>query len=337
MNLPDVLSQGEIDQLLNAINSGSIEASDMQEDEENSVKVKEYDFRTANKFSKEQIRTLNIIYDNFATHFTTYLSGTMRAMCEVKVVSVEEQKYLEFTNGLPTPVILAIISLPPLEGSTLLTISPGLAYTMINRLLGGVDASMTDSMRNFTEIELVIVERLVRQFMRLLNESWEKVLKVTASLDRIETSQQFAQIVALNETIAIITLNISIGGTEGLFNFCIPHLAIEPINKLLNTKLLFSGGMDTSKQREPVDKDIKARLNNTTLNVTAVFNETTASLREVVNLQVGDIIQLDHKVNEALTVKIGHLPKFLASLGIKSNKYAVRIVDTIREDDSSNE
>lgn len=335
--MPDVLSQGEIDQLLNAISSGSIDSADIAEEPENTGKVKEYDFRTANKFSKEQIRTLNIIYDNFATHFTTYLSGTMRSVCEVSVVSVEEQKYLEFTNSLPSPVILAIIGMPPLEGSTLLTISPVIAYTMINRLLGGVDTTVADATRNFTEIELVIIERLIRQFTRLINESWEKVLKVSTTLDRVETSQQFAQIVALNETIAIITLNISIGGLEGLVNFCIPHLAIEPINKMLNTKLLFSGGMDENKHREPADKDIRLRLNNTKLNVTAVFNETTATMREVINLQVGDIIPLNHKVNESLTVRIGHLPKFLASLGIKSNKYAIRIVDTIREDETADE
>ncbi len=332
--MSDVLSQSEIDQLLNAINSGTVEA--VEEDTGPATKVRDYDFRTANRFSKEQIRTLNIIYDNFCGHFTTYLSGTLRAMCEVTVVSVEEQKYLEFTNSLPSPVILAIVSMPPLEGSTLLTVSPGIAYSMINRLLGGVDSTQDDT-RNFTEIELVIVERLVRQFMRQLNESWEKVLKVNASLDRIETSQQFAQIVALNETIAIITLNVSVGGVEGLMNFCIPHLAIEPVSKLLNTKLLFSGGMDSNKRREPADKDIRARINNTSLPVSAVFNETTATVREVINLQIGDVIQLDHKVKDSLTVKVGHLPKFQATLGVKNNKYAVRIIDMIREDDESDE
>ncbi len=331
--MADVLSQSEIDALLNAISAGEMDVDAPPHEAES--RVRSYDFRTANRFSKEQIRTITLIYDNFARLFTTYLSGTLRAMCQVEVHSVEELKYHEFVNALPTPVVLSIISMPPLVGPTLLEISPDVAYSMISRLLGGSGEAGVQG-RSFTEIELVLMERIVRQFIGLLNEAWEKVISISVALERIETSAQFAQIVALNETVAIVTLNVKIGESEGLVNLCLPHLAIEPVAKQLNTKVLFQTGAE-SRTREPAVEDIRQRIVSTPLPLTAVFNDTGASVHDVLNLQVGDVIQLDHRVGEALTVKIGHLAKFRAALGTRDKKYAVMISELIREEDMDNE
>ncbi len=330
--LADVLSQSEIDALLNALSTGEVDLAAAETPE---VKVRSYDFRTANRFSKEQMRTLNIIYDTFCRLFTTYLSGTLRAMCQVEVVGVEELKYHEFVNALPSPVVLAIVTMPPLLGPTLLEISPDVAYSMISRLLGGGSNSGGETNRSFTEIELVLLERIMRQFINLLPEAWEKVLSIDATLDRLETSPQFAQIVALNETVAVITLNVRVGDNEGLLNICLPHLTIEPINKQLNTRALFQTTIH--HERAPATADIQFRLRNTPLTVSAVFNDTPASVGEIMSLQVGDVLQLDHRVGEPLTLKVGHLPKFRAALGVRDNKYAVKIADLIREEDLDHE
>jgi flagellar motor switch protein FliM len=334
--LAEVLSQNEIDALLSAINSGEM---DMEAtlDEGPELKVKPYDFRTAGRFSKEQIRTLTLIYENFARLFTTYLSGTLRAICQVDILGVEELKFQEFMNGLPDPVILSILSMQPLDGPALLEISPDVAYALINRLLGGSGGgARVEGPWNFTEIEIVLLERVVRQFIRLFGEAWEKVIAVEVSLDRIETSAQFAQIAALGETVAVITLNVRIGESEGLINICLPYLALEPIAKQLNTKLLFQ--IDTERRvLTPMGSDIQRRIARTRLPVTAAFNTTSANMRDILNLQEGDVIRLDHKVGEVLTVRIGHLAKFQAAMGVRDRRYAVMISGVIREEELDRE
>ncbi|MDR0381813.1 MAG: flagellar motor switch protein FliM [Oscillospiraceae bacterium] len=336
--MAEVLSQSEIDALLSAIHSGEM---DMEAtlDEGPELKIKPYDFRTAGRFSKEQIRTLTLIYENFARLFTTYLSGTLRAICQVDILGVEELKFQEFVNALPDPVILAILSQQPFDGPALLEISPDVAYALINRLLGGGgngSSGHAEGSRNFTEIEIVLLERIVRQFIRLFGEAWEKVIAVDVSLERIETSAQFAQIVALGETVAVITLNVQIGEAEGLVNICLPYLALEPVAKQLNTKLLFQ--IDTERRvLTPMGNDIRQRIAHTRLPVTAEFNTTPASVRDILTLQEGDVIQLDHKVGEALVVKIGHLAKFHAAMGVRDRKYAVMISGVIREEELDRE
>ena len=334
--MADVLSQSEIDALLQAIDTGEMDV-DAPAETKNTGKVIPYDFRTANRFSREQIRTLGLVYENFSRLYSTYLSGTLRSMCEVTVVGVEELKYHEFVNALPPSVLLSIISMPPLVGPTLMQVTPNLAYAMISRLLGGSGGEDSKITRGFSEIELVLFERITRQYMGLFNEAWEKVIEVKASLDRLETSAQFAQIVSMGETVAVVTMNARIGDTEGLINCCLPHLALEPIAKQLNTKVLFQAGGETYHKVLPVRDDIRNRIENTPLPLTAVFQRSIATVSEVLDLRVGDILQLDHRVGEPVTVLVGHLVKFHASLGSKDSRYAVRISDLIQEEDANNE
>ena len=325
--MADVLSQSEIDALLNAISAGEIETTESEAE----ATVREYDFRTANRFHKEQIRTLRIIHDTFARLFAAYLSGTLRVMCVAEVLSVEELKYQEFVNSLPEPVLLGVLRQPPLVGSILLEISPDISFAMISRLLGGAAAGAGIT-REFTEIELVLLERVIRQFLPLFAESWEKIIKVSTSLDRIETSAQFAQIVASNETVAIVTVNVTIGDVSGLVNICLPHLSIEPINRQLSTKMIYQSG--TEREMEPATDDIRNRLEKSPLGLTAVFKPTTLTVGEVLNLQHGDVVQLEHLLSDPLVLKVAHLPKFKVELGVKDNRYAVKIAETIHKEDT---
>ncbi|GHV08121.1 flagellar motor switch protein FliM [Clostridia bacterium] len=332
--MADVLSQSEIDALLNAMNDGDPVPETPAVEEK---VARDYDFRVAPRFSREHIRTFNVVYDSFARLFTSYLSGTLRVLCAAEVVSVEEVKYSEFVNSMPSSVILAIISMPPLAGPTLLEMAPDLAYIMIARLLGGSGASgMVEITRSFTEIELALLERVIRQFIGLLIESWEKIVTVQGvMLERIETSPQFAQIVALNDVVALVTIKVNIGNSEGFMNICLPQLALEPISKQLSTKLMFQA--TDSRNHPSKEAQIKDRLQKTLLPVRAVFNDTSTSVRDILGLQPGDILQLDHNLNQSLTLKVGHLSKFKGSIGIKDNRYALKISDIIREEETENE
>lgn len=324
--MSEILSQSEIDALLAELNSGEPMEEDHRE-QGDSPKIRLYDFKTANKFPKEQIRTINIVFQTYGQLLANYLSGSLRTSCEVEMVSIEELTFSEFNNSLPTPVILAIVSMPPLEGSILLQLSTEVVYICVNRLLGGGRTNMENG-KTFTEIERAITERVVRQMLRLMDEAWAKVIRIRSMLDRIETSNQFAQIVDMNEPVAIITFDLKIGDDSGIINICIPHMAIEPVAKQLNTRLWYSG--EQSKKVIPQTDNISRKLLRTEVTLHAVFHETTATVNDVANLQVGDVIQLEHRVEEPVTVLVQNIPKFTAQIGKKGLSSAVKIVDIIK-------
>lgn len=326
--MSDILSQAEIDELLNALIAGD-SAESMSDSQVAAPEAKIYDFKKANKFQKEQMRTLNIVFQTFGQLLANKLTGIMRTNCECEVLSVEEQIFSEFNNSLPMPVVLAVMRLQPMRGSVLMEISPEAGYTMINRLLGG--SSDTESSKQFTEIELALIQHMVRQFLPIFETAWEKVVRLDSLLERMETSAQFAQVAGLNETVAIITLNLTIGGSSGLISICIPHASIEPIASQLNTLLLFSN----TQEREITMKteQITEQLVHAKVSLTAFFEETPATVSDILNLQVGDVIRLNQKTQQPLMVKVQHIPKFYGQIGTMGTNYAIRVVDIIKGDE----
>ena len=324
--MANVLSQAEIDELLSAMAAGNNEISDNATGNEES-EVKQYDFRTANKFSKDQMRTLNFIYDNYASRLSTLLSATMRVICEVEVISVEEQTFSEFSNSMPSPVVLSIIKMAPLQGSVLLEIMPTIAFEIINRLLGGT-RQLKNTDKAFTEIELSVLECMLRKMIAPMNDAWDKINKVNASLERIETSAQYAQIASANEPIAIITMNVRIGEVSDIFNICIPHVAVQPIAKQLVIKTWYSEQKLSEKTIEE-KKMVSVNLSSIKLNLHAVFDDTNATVREILSTQVGDVIRIDHNINKKITIKVEHIPKFKGFIGIQGSNYAVQTTDII--------
>jgi flagellar motor switch protein FliM len=326
--MSNILSQNEIDELLSALASGQDTVVEEQTEEEKKL-IRSYDFRTANKFSKDQMRTLHFIYDNFASRLTTYLSGTLRTICEVDVISIEEQTFSELSNSMPSPVVVSIINMPPLQGSVLFEITPVIAYEIISRLLGGA-GQFENTDKPFTEIELSIMDRVIRRMLLLMNEAWEKINKVNATLDRVETSSQYVQIVSANEPIAIITLNVKIGEISDIINLCIPHVAVQPIAKKLVMKTWYSENSAAKTSEEQVD--FETRLSGIYLSLYAMFNTTLATVGDVLNTKAGDVIQIDHTINEPIMVRVEHMPKFKGAIGIQGSNYAVRVSELLKEE-----
>jgi flagellar motor switch protein FliM len=324
--LSDILTQAEIDELLNALSTGaSEEAADEKPNPAGECKT--YDFRKAFKFQKEQMRTLNIVFQTFGQLLANKLSVILRTSCDCEVLSVEEQSFNEFNNSLPMPVVLSVLRLTPMRGSTLLEISPEAAYTMISRLLGG--SADSEQGKQFTEIELALMQSVVKQILPIFEKAWDKVLKLNAQLERMETSPQFTQITGLNEASAIITINLTVGGNSGLICVCIPHAAIEPIASSLNTLLLFSTSPEGSVVNTHAEQ-ITERLMQTPIAITAYFEETPALVRDIYNLQVGDVIRLSQKTQQPVMLKVQHIPKFYGQIGTQGANYAIRIIDIIK-------
>ncbi|MDR2664988.1 MAG: flagellar motor switch protein FliM [Oscillospiraceae bacterium] len=332
MELPDILSQAEISELLGALESPEPEAAE----EARTGAVKAYDFRSADKFPKEQMRTFNIIFTAFAQLFANRLSSILRASVDCELAAVEECSFAEFSNSLPSPVILAVYKAPPMVGSQLIKITPDVAYIFISRLFGGVSSGDADA-KQFTEIELALLERVLRGSASVFNEAWEKVLRMNMQIERMETSPQFAQIVSMNEPVAVVDFALKVGGESGVISLCVPHTSIEPIAKQLNTRLWYSSSAqdDVSTSRNP--EVISRKLSYAPVPISAYFDSTNATVSDILNLCVGDVIQLNHKSGDPVTVKVSHIPKFKAQVGARKSKRALQITEIIKEDENERE
>ena len=325
--MPDVLSQDEIDNLLKALSSGELDVEEMKGTDEK--QVKNYDFARPSKFSKEHLRTLEIIFEHFGRLLATNLPAYLRKSVNVDIVNSEVVIYSEFSNALSNPVLLGVVSMKPLAGNMVMEMASNLGFAIVDRLLGGTGTAL-DKERDFSEIELTIIERIFSICVNLLKEPWENVIKVTPRLERIETNSQFAQIISPTETIAIITINLKIGDVEGLMNVCLPYTLLEPVMDKLNTKFWFSN----MQEKDPTmyGEVIENVISKTKVPIKAILGESKVNVSDFVNLQIGDIIKIDKKVDQELDVYVGNIKKFNALPGYFEDKYAARITDVIREE-----
>ena len=315
--MPDVLSQDEIDNLLKALSSGELDVEEMKGTDEK--QVKNYDFARPSKFSKEHLRTLEIIFEHFGRLLATNLPAYLRKSVNVDIVNSEVVIYSEFSNALSNPVLLGVVSMKPLAGNMVMEMASNLGFAIVDRLLGGTGTAL-DKERDFSEIELSIIERIFSICVNLLKEPWENVIKVTPRLERIETNSQFAQIISPTETIAIITINLKIGDVEGLMNVCLPYTLLEPVMDKLNTKFWFSN----MQEKDPTmyGEVIENVISKTKVPIKAILGESKVNVSDFVNLQIGDIIKIDKKVDQELDVYVGNIKKFNALPGYFEDKYA---------------
>lgn len=323
----DTLSQEEIDNLLKAFNDGDLNADDFSDTKEK--QVKNYDFARPSKFSKDHLRTLEIIFENYGRLLSTNLPAYLRKNVQVEVVNAEANTYSEFANALSNPVILGVVNFAPLEGNIIIELSANLGFTIVDRMLGGGGAPLERN-RDFTEIELIILERVLEVCTNLLVDPWESVVSIEPRLERIETNSQFAQFISPGEMTAIITMSVKIGSVEGLMNICIPYSCVEPVIDKLNTKYWYSSMKESdSCAYQEVIEDI---IDYAKIPVKAMLGRSTISVNDYINIQIGDIIKLDTKVNDELEVYVGNIKKFTALPGATSDSYAVRVTSVIREE-----
>lgn len=326
--MSDVLSQNEIDSLLAAINSREVDTNDFKDTDEKVIK--DYDFARPSKFSKEHLRTLESIFENYGRLISTNLPAYLRKSVQVEVINSEAVAYSEFSNALSTPVLLGILSMSPLKGNCIVEMSNNLGYTIIDRLLGGTGTPI-EKAREFSEIEVVIIERILNICTNFLQEPWHNVIVLDPRLIRIETNSQYAQIISPQEMTAIITLSLKIGNVEGLMNFCLPFSALEDVMDKLNTKYWFSSLQE--KDDTSYEKQITDVIDRAQIPIRAVLGKSVVSVNDFVNLQPGDVIRLNSRVDDELDVFVGNMKKFKALPGASSGVYAVRVTQVIREEE----
>lgn len=325
--MTEILSQKEIDQLISAISSGETRVEGAKStDRPRQLRV--YDFRRQSKFSREQIRTLQMLHDNFSRLLTTYFSGLFRTMIQIGVSSVDELTYGEFMRSMPSPGVLAIVSLDPLKGTAILEISPSIAFPMIDRLFGGSGQPL-DRPRALSEIEQTVMERVIAGFLSNLREAWKNIVELKPQLEGIETNPLFAQIVAPNEIVVSIVFRAKIGDHAGAINLCIPYIVIEPVLSRLTAHNWFA-----ASQRDPapeVKQALQHKVAEASMPLSAELGGTAVTVGDMLELKVGDVIALDNRVGDELRVRIGPKIKYRGRPGKVGKRMAVQITRVVEE------
>ena len=302
--MTEVLSQSEIDALLSAISSGeSLDNIDTKRVEVEHRKIKIYDFKRPDKFSKDQIRTLQMMHENFARVTTTSLSAQLRTLVGIHVASVDQLTYEEFIRSVSNPSTLAIVSMDPLKGSSILEIDPSITFTIIDRLFGGPGESPKNLNRELTDIELSVMEGIIVRILGNLREAWSQVIDLRPRLGSIETNPQFAQMVSPNDMVVLITLETKVADVEGMMNFCIPYITIEPILSKFSAQYWYASIRRGSTSENL--KIIKEKLQNIFVETSAELGSMQLPLSDILNLQKGK--------------------KFLCRPGISGSRMAVQL------------
>jgi len=319
----EALSQDQIDALINSMASGEKE---LDEPIKPADAVLNYNFSRPSKFSKEQLRTLEIIFDSYGRSLTTFLTGYLRRSVEIEVVNSEQITYKDFSLSLANPTIMCLADFEPLKGRIIMELSSSIGYVIIDRILGGKGDLLND-IRDFSDIEKLLLERLFVQMLNLMPDAWESVANIDPRFSVIETNVQFAQVLPPNEITALVTLNVKVGEISGYLNICLPHIVIEPIANKLNTTNWFSQTLQTNSSE--YKNDLEDKLENTYIDISAIVGRTNIMVSDFLTLQVGDIIHLDSYINSSLDVMVGDLLKFTANPGISRGKNAIQITELV--------
>lgn len=326
--MADVLSQSEIDALLSALDSGELNPEELEK-EEDKQKIKPYDFKSPQKFSKDHIRTLELIHDNFARIISNYLTGQVRTNVKVKIETVQQITYEEFIHSVPNPTILTIFKMPPLSGSILFESNPQFVYRIIDVLLGGAGTGQYKS-REFTDIDKNIIKQINKGLVANLRLAWEDVLEVEPEIEGLETNPALNQTLAPTEPVALITFSVEMNGSSTFINICIPYLSIEKILDKLVVQYWFRENdaeiLEESKQK------LRSRLNIINLGMTAELGTTQITVDDFLKLSVGDVVALDTTTKEAVKIKVENEEYLYAKPGIIGKNKGVQILDIIDKD-----
>ena len=325
--MADILSQEEIDALLEVVDDDDGDTSSV--DEQDLIHQKQvtlYDFKRPNRVSKEQLRAFKSIHDKMARSLSSQVSAVMRSIVEIQLHSVDQMTYGEFLMSLPSPTSFNIFSMKPLEGAAILEINPSIAFPMIDRLLGG-KGDPYESSREFSDIEVNLLDTLLRQIMQNLKEAWSSITEIFPSVDAKESSPNVVQIVAQNEIVIMVVMEIIIGHSSGMMSICYPVISLESVlSRLASRDLMLS---DTSSKKSR-NKELQALVAGANVVVNGYLGDTTLTLKEILDLRVGDIMRLDTVADDTIIVAVDGREKFLATIGLQRYRKTLQIKEVIK-------
>ena len=331
--MADVLGQNEIDALLAAVNEGGIEQVVKQSKEEagtTKAKVSPYDFKRPERVGKDQIRALERLHEVFARNVGATLSSQLRTLLDCRLVGTEQATYQEFTLAVANPTCFNFLRASQLEGDWILDINPKLVFTMFDKLTGGGTAKYDPPNRSMTDLEWMVMRPTLDRILSQLKNAWEGLFPLTLRYTAHETNPQLAQNIAPNEPVVLITFELTFGPEQnGTMTLCLPHNTIEPVLSRM------SGYWFGSKvhRTEDTQRNMRRQIEDAPVEISAAFKPVRMTLRELSNLEVGDIIRLDHASTQPVELEMDGHPTFLGQVGMvgAKGKLCVRITDNLAQ------
>lgn len=289
--------------------------------------VRTMDFARPSKFSKDQLRTLQMLHETFCRRMTTYLSGTVRSLCEVSVSGAEQVPYGDFIASLPVPNFTAVLEIAPHNTNAMASMEMPLLFGILDRMLGGPGTGSSVPSRELTDIETGLSSTLMERVLKELSSAWEELVPVEFRLRGVEMNAQFAQIASASEPSVLINIAISIGSASGTMSLCIPYRSIENIVGSLSAHRYFAMGeppnSEDSKQR------VLANLQQVTVPVRAVVGQVSVPVNSLLSIAPGDVVPLGRRVSDGLRLVVGDTKVHQAFPGRNGRYVAVRVGERI--------
>jgi flagellar motor switch protein FliM len=324
--MADILSQEEIDALLDVVDENDEEIEEVSQDNLFSQRqITLYDFKRPNRVSKEQLRAFRGIHDKMARSLSSQISSIMRSIVEIQLHSVDQMTYGEFLMSLPNPTSFNVFSFKPLEGNGILEINPSIAFPMLDRLLGG-KGDPFESTREFSDIELSLFETILRVMMSTLKEAWGPVTDFFPNVESKESSPNVVQIVAQNEIVVMVVMEIIIGHSSGMMNICYPVISLEPLLPKLASRDLMLSETNAKKSR---NKELQVLLGGAHVHVEADLGEAELSMKNILDLKIGDIVRLDNAANDIVTLSVDGKARFQGEIGLRRFRKSIQITKII--------
>ena len=316
--MPEVLSQSQIDALLNSMNSGGAGQAPAEE-EPQEKKYRKYDFSSPRKFTKDRLKMLNSIFDNYSRVLTTRINGLVHATCEISVESVEEQRYFEFSNALSDSAVLTtahLILKEEMEDTPVLFYaSAPIMVSMMDRMTGGNgDVDSLPDEYTYTEFEV-----LMKDFISMMGVTWENYIQLEFEFGRVENNPTLVQLIGLEETVVLIDMKVAFSNVEGSISVVLPEAVLSEIFTQINA------GTASKRSSEDNSEEIFDNLRESTLEIRAELARTTLRLDDVYRLNVGDVIDLNQKKDSTLNLYVGGQRWFNGLMGVSDKKLAVKI------------
>ena len=326
--MADVLSQNEVESLLSALDpaasssGGSNRSTSRSADFNSQISI--YDFKRPERVSKEQMRAFRALHESFSREFGAALSGMLRSIIEVKLISVDQLTYSEFVFSLENPTCFNLLESETLDGHIILDISPSIIFPIIDRLLGGDGYSQgAYPNRALTEIEIRLVSRITGLAIEGIESAWSNLCEWKLSVSQVESNPQLVQIVPPNEVIVLISFEVTMGETRGIINLCIPFNTIEPISSKLTSDSWSAYKKKTPDIRQQLS--LEANVVQSKIHMKVDLDNSKLTAGEVLNLAVGDVIMCNKGCSQSLTVELEGSPVFTAHPGVYKGHKAISI------------
>ncbi len=333
--MAEVLSQLEIDNLLNEMNSGRMDVNEVISGKLSKGEISNYDFRRPNRISKNQVRTLQTIHENFSEIFGYYLVSKLQTVVSFTVTSVDQLFYSEFILSVSNPSCLYIFDMEGTDGSGIMEVSPELALTIVEMLLGG-GGDIVPKPRTITPIEQAVIKGVIEHALSDLRNSWRAIADLNFRYSRLEVEADFVQVAPSSEIVVVVSFDVKIGNTNNTFmmNLCFPTFALEEVLSKLNKQQITTNAVKVSpkKVRDNIAV-VNQQISTTRLPVIAELGKTSLTVGELLELKPGDVIKLENRINEEIEVIIGSRRKLAARPGTVDGKKAIRITRALKEED----